>query len=84
MGCDGGTYDIGLQFRSGALERGHNFTYICYDNEAPMNTGIQRSSSTPKGANSTPLARRLLAGGGLRWRRFPSPDIRQVALGALR
>jgi len=53
FGGDGGTYDIGLQSLSGALERGHNFTYICYDNEAYMNTGIQRSSSTPKGAFTT-------------------------------
>ncbi len=52
-GGDGGTYDIGLQSLSGALERGHNMTYICYDNEAYMNTGIQRSSSTPKGAATT-------------------------------
>ena len=53
MGGDGGTYDIGLQSLSGALERGHNFTYICYDNEAYMNTGIQRSGATPCGANTT-------------------------------
>jgi pyruvate ferredoxin oxidoreductase beta subunit len=46
---DGGTYDIGLQSLSGALERGHAFLYICLDNEAYMNTGIQRSSSTPVG-----------------------------------
>lgn len=45
---DGGTYDIGLQALSGALERGHNFTYICYTNEAYMNTGIQQSGATPK------------------------------------
>jgi pyruvate ferredoxin oxidoreductase beta subunit len=44
---DGGTTDIGLQALSGAMERGHDFTYICFDNEAYMNTGIQRSSSTP-------------------------------------
>ena len=50
---DGGTVDIGLQALSGALERGHDFTYICYDNEAYMNTGIQRSSSTPYGAATT-------------------------------
>ena len=50
---DGGTTDIGLQALSGALERGHNFTYICFDNEAYMNTGIQRSSSTPFGATTT-------------------------------
>ncbi len=50
FGGDGGTYDIGLQALSGALERGHDFTYICYDNEAYMNTGIQRSGATPMGA----------------------------------
>lgn len=50
---DGGTYDIGLQSLSGALERGHSFLYVCYDNEAYMNTGIQRSSATPLGAFST-------------------------------
>ncbi len=52
-GGDGGTYDIGLQSLSGAMERGHNMTYICYDNEAYMNTGIQRSGATPKGAFTT-------------------------------
>jgi pyruvate ferredoxin oxidoreductase beta subunit len=50
---DGGTYDIGLQALSGALERGHDFLYICLDNEAYMNTGIQRSGATPKGADTT-------------------------------
>ncbi|MDR1677360.1 MAG: pyruvate ferredoxin oxidoreductase [Deltaproteobacteria bacterium] len=51
---DGGTADIGLQALSGALERYHeNFVYVCLDNEAYMNTGIQRSSSTPFGANTT-------------------------------
>ena len=53
VGGDGGTYDIGLQSLSGALERGHDFTYFCYDNEAYMNTGIQRSSSTPRFASAT-------------------------------
>jgi len=53
VGGDGGTSDIGLQALSGALERGHKFTYICVDNEAYMNTGIQRSSSTPYGAMTT-------------------------------
>ena len=53
FGGDGGTYDIGLQALSGALERGHDFTYVCYDNEAYMNTGIQRSSATPIGAHTT-------------------------------
>jgi pyruvate ferredoxin oxidoreductase beta subunit len=53
MAGDGGTTDIGLQALSGALERGHNFLYICFDNEAYMNTGIQRSSATPYGAVTT-------------------------------
>jgi pyruvate ferredoxin oxidoreductase beta subunit len=53
IGGDGATSDIGLQAISGALERGHDFTYICFDNEAYMNTGIQRSSSTPYGAVTT-------------------------------
>ena len=53
MGGDGGTADIGFQALSGALERGHNFLYVCTDNEAYMNTGIQRSSSTPFGASTT-------------------------------
>lgn len=46
-GGDGGTYDIGLQALSGAMERGHNMLYVCYDNNAYMNTGIQRSGATP-------------------------------------
>jgi len=50
MAGDGGTSDIGLQALSGALERGHNFVFCCFDNEAYMNTGIQRSSATPYGA----------------------------------
>jgi len=53
MGGDGATSDIGLQSLSGAMERGHNFVYVCYDNEAYMNTGIQRSSCTPFGASTT-------------------------------
>ncbi|MFO8083835.1 MAG: pyruvate synthase subunit PorB [Desulfobacterales bacterium] len=53
MGGDGATADIGLQALSGAFERGHDFVYVCYDNEAYMNTGIQRSSSTPFGATTT-------------------------------
>ena len=50
---DGGTYDIGIQALSGAIERGHDFLYILYDNEAYMNTGIQRSGGTPLGAATT-------------------------------
>ena len=53
FGGDGGTYDIGLQSLSGALERGHDMVYVCYDNEAYMNTGLQRSSATPKFAQVT-------------------------------
>lgn len=53
FGGDGGTFDIGLQALSGMLERGHNIKYICLDNEAYMNTGIQRSSATPYGASTT-------------------------------
>ena len=49
---DGGTYDIGLQSLSGALERQHDFLYVCYDNEAYMNTGGQRSGATPYGADT--------------------------------
>jgi len=59
FGGDGGTYDIGFQSLSGAMERGHNMLYICYDNNAYMNTGIQRSSATPRGAatNTSPAGK---------------------------
>ena len=53
FGGDGGTYDIGFQSLSGAMERGHDMVYVCYDNGAYMNTGIQRSSATPKFADTT-------------------------------
>lgn len=53
FGGDGGTYDIGFQSLSGAMERGHNMVYVCLDNGAYMNTGIQRSSATPMGADTT-------------------------------
>jgi pyruvate ferredoxin oxidoreductase beta subunit len=53
FGGDGGTYDIGLQALSGMMERGHKALYVCYNNEAYMNTGIQRSSATPLGAWTT-------------------------------
>ncbi len=53
FGGDGGTYDIGLQSLSGAMERGHDMVYVCYDNGAYMNTGIQRSSATPRFADTT-------------------------------
>ncbi len=53
FGGDGGTFDIGLQALSGMLERNHNVLYVCFDNEAYMNTGVQRSSSTPHAAETT-------------------------------
>ena len=61
FGGDGGTYDIGFQSLSGAMERGHDMLYICYDNNAYMNTGIQRSSATPRGAatNTSPAGKAI-------------------------
>ena len=53
VGGDGGTYDIGFQSLSGAMERNTDMVYVCYDNEAYMNTGIQRSSATPRFADTT-------------------------------
>ncbi|HDQ25312.1 MAG TPA: pyruvate ferredoxin oxidoreductase [bacterium] len=53
LGGDGGTYDIGLQSLSGAMERRHDMLYVCYNNEAYMNTGVQRSSATQLGAHTT-------------------------------
>jgi pyruvate ferredoxin oxidoreductase beta subunit len=53
FGGDGATYDIGFQSLSGAIERGHDFLYVCFNNEAYMNTGIQRSGATPRGASTT-------------------------------
>jgi pyruvate ferredoxin oxidoreductase beta subunit len=69
MAGDGGTSDIGLQALSGALERGHNFTYICFDNEAYMNTGIQRSSSTPYGAATTTSPAGKVSIGQVSWKK---------------
>jgi len=59
---DGGTYDIGLQALSGALERGHDFLFVCYDNGAYMNTGNQRSGATPLGADTetTPYGKKSI------------------------
>ena len=56
FGGDGGTYDIGFQSLSGAMERGHDIVYVCYDNGAYMNTGTQRSSGTPMYAQTTTSA----------------------------
>lgn len=68
-GGDGGTYDIGLQSLSGAMERGHNMVYICYDNEAYQNTGNQRSSSTPMGSNTTTSPAGKVIPGRQGWRK---------------
>ncbi len=58
---DGGTGDIGIQALSGACERGEDIIYICYDNEAYMNTGVQRSGTTPQGVltTTTPIKGKL-------------------------
>jgi len=69
MAGDGGTSDIGLQALSGALERGHNFLYICFDNEAYMNTGIQRSSATPFGASTTTSPAGKVSIGQVTWKK---------------
>jgi pyruvate ferredoxin oxidoreductase beta subunit len=69
MAGDGGTADIGLQALSGALERGHDMIYICTDNEAYMNTGIQRSSSTPFGAATTTSPAGKVRPGQMTWKK---------------
>jgi pyruvate ferredoxin oxidoreductase beta subunit len=69
MAGDGGTSDIGLQALSGALERGHNFLYLCFDNEAYMNTGIQRSSATPFGASTTTSPAGKVSIGQVTWKK---------------
>ena len=61
---DGATFDIGVLCISGAFERGHDITYVCYDNEAYMNTGIQRSGATPYGASTTTTPTGACAPGG--------------------
>ena len=69
MAGDGGTADIGLQALSGAMERGHDFLYVCYDNEAYMNTGVQRSSSTPFGAHTTTSPAGAVVPGQITWKK---------------
>ncbi len=69
MAGDGGTSDIGLQALSGALERGHKFLYVCWDNEAYMNTGVQRSSSTPYGASTTTAPAGKKSIGQMTWKK---------------
>ncbi len=66
---DGGTCDIGLQALSGALERWHDFLYVCFDNEAYMNTGIQRSSATPYGASTTTAPAGKVSIGQVTWKK---------------
>jgi pyruvate ferredoxin oxidoreductase beta subunit len=66
---DGGTLDIGIQALSGAMERGHNFAYLCFDNEAYMNTGIQRSSATPFGASTTTSPAGKVSIGQFSWKK---------------
>lgn len=69
FGGDGGTYDIGFQSLSGAMERGHDMVYVCYDNGAYMNTGIQRSSGTPKYADTTTSPAGSVVQGKQQWRK---------------
>jgi len=71
---DGGTADIGLQSLSGMWERGHDILYICYDNEAYMNTGIQRSGLTPHLANTTTSPKGQKSTGNVRFKK-PIPEI---------
>lgn len=71
---DGGTFDIGLQALSGAAERNDDILYVCYDNEAYMNTGIQRSSATPLGAWTTTTPAGSIKG-------EPKKDIEKIMLG---
>jgi pyruvate ferredoxin oxidoreductase beta subunit len=73
---DGGTYDIGLQALSGAVERRHRFLYVCTDNQAYMNTGIQRSSATPLGASTTTSPAGDRIPGKLQWRK----DITEILI----
>ena len=77
FGGDGGTYDIGLQSLSGAMERGHDMVYVCYDNGAYMNTGIQRSSATPKFADTTTSP----AGSVISGKMQPRKDLAKIMVG---
>jgi len=74
QGGDGSTADIGLQALSGMLERGHDILYVCYDNEAYMNTGVQRSGLTPSYSNSTTTPTGVLSCGNPRPKK-PLPEI---------
>ncbi|MBA1335518.1 MAG: Pyruvate:ferredoxin oxidoreductase, beta subunit [Firmicutes bacterium] len=88
FGGDGGTYDIGIQSLSGAMERGHDMVYVCYDNGAYMNTGIQRSSATPKYANTTTSPSGKVLPGKMQYRKdlaavMAAHDIPYVAQSAI-
>jgi len=74
IGGDGGTYDIGLQSLSGAMERGHDIVYLCYDNNAYANTGGQRSSATPFGASATTSPSGVMSAGKMQCRK----DLTQI------
>ena len=69
MAGDGGTMDIGMQALSGAMERGHDMLFVCFDNEAYMNTGIQRSSGTPMGASTTTAPAGKVSSGQKTWKK---------------
>jgi pyruvate ferredoxin oxidoreductase beta subunit len=69
MAGDGGTMDIGMQALSGAMERGHDMLFVCFDNEAYMNTGIQRSSGTPMGASTTTAPAGKISYGQKTWKK---------------
>jgi len=69
IGGDGGTVDIGIQALSGAMERGHDLLYVCFDNEAYMNTGIQRSGATPFGASTSTDPAGLASFGKKAWKK---------------
>ena len=75
QGGDGSTFDIGFGAISGMFERGHDILYVCYDNEAYMNTGIQRSGSTPTYARTTTSPPGKVSLGNLR----PKKDMPQIA-----
>lgn len=88
FGGDGGTYDIGLQALSGAMERGHDLLYVCYNNEAYMNTGVQRSGATPRGANTTTEPAGKTGQGKVQWKKdlteiMVAHDLRYVAQGII-
>ena len=76
QGGDGSTFDIGFGAISGMFERGHDIMYVCYDNEAYMNTGIQRSGSTPTYARTTTSPPGKVSVGNLR----PKKDLPQIAV----